>query len=185
MPSQLDDLKAELTRLTQRAQALIAPLDDAQLAASPPSGGWSIGQCFTHLDKVGRLYTEKLSQAVDGARARGLSGKEPYRMGLLGRLFVRSQEPPVRRKIGAPAAFVPGDLTPHEAFARYAEMHTILADVMTRAEGLPLDRMKITSARLRLNVFETFHSTLAHERRHLWQVEQISNALSNTPEPAR
>jgi DinB superfamily len=179
MASQLNELKAELARLTQHAQALVAPLDEVQLAATPLGGGWSVGQCFAHLDTVGRLYTDKLERAVHDAHKRGLSGTEPYRMGILGRLFVRSQEPPVRRKIGAPTAFLPSDLTPLEAFARYLDMHLNLADVMTQAEGLPLNRMKITSARLRLNVFETFHATLAHERRHLWQVESIAATLEN------
>jgi DinB superfamily len=180
MSSQIDELKAELARLTRHAQTLIAPLDEVQLAATPPDGGWSIGQCFEHLDTVGRSYTEQLKRAVDDAHRRGWSGGEPYRMGFFGRFVVQSQEPPVRRKIGAPKAFVPSDLTPPEAFARYLEMHADLADVMTRSEGLPLTRMKITSARMRLNVFEAFHGTLAHERRHLWQVESIVPSLQST-----
>ena len=179
MSSQIDELKAELARLTRHAQALIAPLDEVQLAAVPPEGGWSVGQCFAHLETVGRCYTDKLERAVDDAHRRGLSGNGPYRMGIFGRFFVRSQEPPVRRKIGAPTAFMPSDLKPLDAFRRYLEMHVNLADVMTRAEGLPLNRMKITSARLRLNVFETFHATLAHERRHLWQVESIIISFQN------
>lgn len=181
MSSQLADLKTELTRLTRQAEALVAPLSEAQMAASPPFGGWSVGQCFAHLDTVGRLYTAKLTQAVDNARAHEQSVTGPYRMGLLGRWFVRSQEPPVRLKTGAPGAFLPGDLPPREAFARYVAMHHTLEGVMARAEGLPLGQMKITSARLRLNAFEVFHATLAHERRHLWQAERIVAALPNTP----
>jgi DinB superfamily len=180
MSSQIDELKAELARLTRHAQTLIAPLDEAQLSATPPGGGWSVGQCFAHLNTVGRSYTDKLERAVNDARRRGLSGTEPYRIGIFGRFFVRSQEPPVRRKIGAPIAFMPNDLTPIEAFTRYLEMHANLADVMTRAEGLPLNQIKITSTRLRLNVFETFHATLAHERRHLWQVESILTSFQST-----
>ncbi len=179
MSSQIEELKVELARLTQHAQALISSLDEVQLTAMQPGGGWSVGQCFAHLGIVGRLYTDKLERAVDDAHKRGLSGTEPYRMGFFGRFFVRSQEPPVRRKIGAPTAFMPSDLTPVEVFARYLEMHGNLEDVMTRAEGLPLNRMKIISARLRLNVFETFHATLAHERRHFWQVESIVTSLQS------
>jgi DinB superfamily len=179
MSTQINELKAELSRLTQQAKAVIAPFDEVQLAATPPEGGWSIGQCFAHLDTVGRSYTDQIKRAVDDAHQRGWSGGEPYRMGFFGRFVVQSQEPPVRRKIGAPKAFLPSDLTPLEAFAHYLEMHTDLADVLTRSEGLPLTRMKITSARMRLNVFEAFHGTLAHERRHLWQAESIATAFQN------
>jgi DinB superfamily len=184
MISQLDDLKGELLRLTQHARTLIAPFSEVELAASLPEGGWSVGQCFTHLDTVGRSYLKKLSEAVDNAHTRGLRGSEPYWMSPIGRWFVHLQEPPVRLKIGAPAAFAPSDLAPTEAFARYLDMHDNFAEVMTRAKGLPLSRITITSeTRLRLSVFTAFHATLAHERRHLWQIERILSSVDLLRKP--
>lgn len=181
MSPELVELEAELTRLTQQAKALTASLSETQLAASPPDGGWSVGECFIHLDKVGRNYADKIERAIDDAHTRGLSGKGPYRLGLMGWVFVRSQEPPVRVKIAAPKVFVPSDLAPLEGFTRYVDMHDILTGLVVRAEGLPLNRITITSSRLRLNLFETFHAFMAHERRHLWQAERIREALPDTP----
>jgi hypothetical protein len=55
--------------------------------------------------------------------------------------------------------------------------------MVTSATGLAIDKVRVTSpvyARISYNVYGAFCILTAHERRHLWQAEQICKALDRT-----
>jgi hypothetical protein len=59
--------------------------------------------------------------------------------------------------------------------------HQVLA-LIALAEGLAVDRIKISSAfdhRVRYSVWSSFRANLSHQRRHLWQAEQVSEHFLN------
>ena len=50
-----------------------------------------------------------------------------------------------------------------------------------RAEGLPLEQLRIASpfnARLKYNLYSAFRLLPVHQRRHLWQAEQVRAQLT-------
>jgi hypothetical protein len=57
----------------------------------------------------------------------------------------------------------------------FVESQEILVDCLRAADGVALDRATLISPfnrRLRYNLLSAFAILAAHERRHLWQVEQ-------------
>jgi hypothetical protein len=78
--------------------------------------------------------------------------------------------------------FQPAGLSPKQTvYPRFVEQHRRLRAWMLEADGLDLWKNRLVSpaARLiRLSLGETFALLLAHLRRHVWQVRQISPAPS-------
>ena len=186
----LEPFHQQLLELETEAKALCAELTPAQLAQRPPSGGWSIQQCLDHLNVTGERYLENLEPAVEAARARGERGQGRYHYGLLGGLFIRSQEPPVRFRMKSPQLFQPtvqvsSNATPNErVLPAFLELQERLRKLLTRADGLPLNGLKIASPEskwLKMSVFEAFGLLLAHERRHLWQAQGVKQQIKDTP----
>jgi hypothetical protein len=67
---------------------------------------------------------------------------------------------------------------PAEVLAEFAKLQGELVRLLRRAHGLDLARVKVPSpvtSLLRLSLGQWFHFLAAHERRHLWQAEQITS----------
>lgn len=70
------------------------------------------------------------------------------------------------------------------------ESQAQLSEVVGSAAGLAIDRVRIKSpvyARISYNVYGALRILTAHERRHIWQVQQILKARDRgqAPGPAR
>ena len=66
------------------------------------------------------------------------------------------------------------------AWSAFEESQAQLAKTIQSAAGLAIDRVRVESpvyARFRYNVYGALCMLAAHERRHLWQMEQILKAL--------
>ncbi len=175
--AQLQGLVGQLDVIRSDAH-VFSDLTDAQLRQGPPAGGWSVGECLAHLNTVGRLYLEKLEPAL--AEAPTTTGEGPFRLGLVGGFFVRSQEPPVRRKLETPRAFAPVSKPQVGVTEAFFALQDELRVLIEGADGLDLGRVTITSPvtnLLRLNAFEALSLVLAHERRHLWQAARVREAI--------
>lgn len=178
--AQLQELTEQLEEIGSDAHVLLSGLTDAQLWQRPPAGGWSVGECLAHLNTVGRLYLEKLEPALAKAHAEGVTGQGPFRVGLIGGFFARSQEPPVRLKLKAPRAFAPVSEPQAGVTEAFLALQDALRSLIERADGLDLGRITVSSPitnLLRLNVFEAMSVVLAHERRHLWQAARVREAI--------
>jgi hypothetical protein len=100
------------------------------------------------------------------------------RADLMGRLLAWLLEPPSRVKTKTPPAFVPvADLPKADGLAAWDRAHATLADLVARARGAPIDRVKIVSpfdprGKLKYSVYSALLILAAHERRHLWQASR-------------
>ncbi|CAA9587934.1 MAG: hypothetical protein AVDCRST_MAG86-3954 [uncultured Truepera sp.] len=178
--SQLQELTEQVEAIGSNARALLSGLTDAQLWQRPPAGGWSVGECLAHLNTAGRLYLEKLDPALTEARAEGVTGQGPFRVGFIGSFFARSQEPPVRLKLRAPRAFAPGSGPQAGVTEAFYALQDALRSLIERADGLDLGCITVSSPvtnLLRFNVFEAMSVVLAHERRHLWQAARVREVI--------
>lgn len=172
----IDDIEARVRRLTE-------PLTPSQLNWQPDGGrGWSIAQCLDHLRVTGDLYLPALEEAAALARERGWKRRGPLELrGLLARWFVRQLEPPPRRRLRAPAKMQPASiLDPEAVLAGYfAALHRYRAFVQETAD-LDLHRVRYRNPAARnLRIFTVAAGLFimaAHERRHVWQAEQVRQA---------
>lgn len=176
----LASFEEQLRDLEEDAEGLCAGLTPEQFTQQPLSGGWSVQECLVHLNVTGELYLERLEPLLQAAKVEGKRGNAPLRYGLLGGLFIRSQEPPVRRHVKAPEVFRPVPTPDASVLPTFLALQERIRNLLLRTEGLPLNQLTLASPAskwLRMSVSEAFGLLLAHERRHLWQARRVKNEL--------
>jgi hypothetical protein len=178
LPQDLQRLLDEIDAADRAGEQLARQVTDEQFHWHPGGGAaWSIGQCLDHLATGNAYYCRAIRTGVDRARARGLRRRDAVRPGFLGRLFVESLEPPVRRRMTAPSASRPGVARPREDILReYHAAHDIVRGLIVDCSDLDVNRATFRNPYLRLVWFRVSTGLCviaAHDRRHLWQAEQI------------
>ena len=111
-----------------------------------------------------------------------LTTNRPLRTGALARLFIRNLEPPYRLRFKVLAPLVPRQHDFNSAWGAFQESQAQLAKTIRSAAGLAIDQVRIKSpvyGRFSYNVYGALRMLAAHERRHLWQIEQILEALDD------
>jgi hypothetical protein len=178
--AQLDAVVRELEDARERAHRLARGLDAATWTRRPPGGGWSVSECVQHLTLSSEAFLGRLQDAVTEARAKGLAAKAPYRLDVLGRLLCWMLEPPYRLRVKTSPPFVPGAQAPvTEVLGEFDRWQEALVACVRSAEGLAIDRVRVASpfgARARYSVYSSFRIIPVHQRRHLWQAEQLLRA---------
>ena len=187
---QLDGFRRQFEELANEADALVAPLSDAQFTWQPvvakgsagtPRYGWSVAQCIDHLNVTARMYLPVLDEGIANAIRQGHYGEGPYAYSWWARLFVRMLEPPPRFRTKTPAAFQPpSGRTRHEIMAAFRAYQVQYVDRLRQANGLDLARARTRSPVASWLVFPLgcgFAAMTAHERRHLWQARQVTQAM--------
>jgi hypothetical protein len=95
-PADIRDLLDQLEAAEREAAAIVAGLSEDQGTSRLEPGSWSISECFDHLATGNRVYLAAMRDPAARARLVGRSRRTPATAGWLGRLFVRSLEPPPR-----------------------------------------------------------------------------------------
>jgi DinB superfamily len=177
---ELDEFRRQFEQLANDADALVAPLSDAQFTWHPRPNAWSIAQCIDHLNVTARLYLPVLDEGIANAIRQGQYGEGPYVYWWLARMFVRMLEPPPRFRTKTPAAFQPPSArTRHEIMAAFRAYQVQYVDRLRQANGLDLARARARSPVVSWLVFPlgcAVAAMAAHERRHLWQARSVTEA---------
>jgi hypothetical protein len=189
----------ELRANGEEARRLTTGLDARAFWWRPAPGRWSVAECLAHVVLAGRAYHEEIDPVIRGARARGETDGEPTRGTRLGRLLVRSVEPPARLRLPAPRSIrparpeQPGDdpaAAPTAAgspLGDFLQLRHEHARRLRHADGLATARIRVASPFVPLvmmNLDTALRLITAHERRHLWQAQQVL-AHREFPRPAR
>ena len=181
MAPELEEFRGQFEALSADAGALVSPLSDAQFSWSPSPDVWSVAQCIEHLNVTARAYLPALDEGIASAIRAGVYGTGPFTYNILGRLMVRSMEPPPLFRFKAPAIFAP-PATPQaqrarsEIMAGFRGYQVQYIDRLRQANGVDLAKAKVASPSNRLlhiSLGSGFALQIAHERRHLWQARQI------------
>jgi len=180
LPTDLLEVHEQLDAADREARSLVVDLDDAQANWQPDGGAaWSIAQCLDHLAAANATYLMAMEEAVDRARARGRLRRGPARPGVFAALFLRSLEPPVRRKTRNPGIVTPTSALPlAEALSRFLRSQDGARRLLVSAADLDLAARFanpfVPGIRLRLHA--GFLILAAHGRRHLWQMRRVRGA---------
>ncbi len=176
---QLDTLLNQAQNVTLKAKSLVAGYSQTDLTTPLESASWSVAQCLDHLAQTTNAFLPPISSAI--ARAPRLATNRALRTGTLARLFIRNLEPPYRLRFKVPAPLVPIQHDFNSAWSAFDESQAQLAKTIQSAAGLAIDQVRVDSpvyARFSYNVYGALRMLTAHERRHLWQIEQILAAIS-------
>ncbi len=186
-PDDLDGLRRGFADVRARSAALLDGLDDRALNWSPaPGRSWSIAQCLDHLTISNTVYLDAMRPAIEQLQRDNRRRQRPIAAPLLGRLFVWSLEPPVRVKMPAPGKIAP----PPEPKLKN-EVWPAFLDILSERDRLleacvPFD---LNGTVFTNPFFKQWKLTVgtgwlvlgAHDRRHVWQAENIRTAWLRQP----
>jgi hypothetical protein len=175
-PETIDGLFAELARIEEEAEALVSPLNDAQVHWQPEGGRrWSVTQNLQHLAKTNDVYVRSMRAGL--ARA-GTPSASPRMLadvpGLFGRWFISVMEPPPRFRIKTRNIVQPPSAgSIHEALRAFIASHDVVRAFAREAAGNLGARFKSPFGPVRFGVGTGLLVIAAHDRRHLWQMRQV------------
>lgn len=178
----IDDLSRQFRETQDRAVHLVEPLSHAQFNWRPGTQAWSVAECLDHLSVTARAVVAKMRPAIADGRLRGLTATGPFTYGWFSRWFEAEMEPPPRRRTKTPTVFEISATSDHQkdiVLATFRATGDEWLAVLDLARGLDLRRVKTTSpvtSLLRFPLGAYFRVSTAHERRHLWQAEQVVTA---------
>jgi hypothetical protein len=175
---QLEAIAADVEAATTRLHALEGRLSDEAWRRRPAAESWSPAECVAHLNLTTQAMLPRFRAALDEARRLGRSTGGRYRRDLFGWLIARSLKPGNRLKTKTVAAFVPAGSQPApELIADFDRLHRDLLALIREADGLPLDRVKMTSPfneRVKYNLYSALAINAVHDHRHLLQAERAA-----------
>jgi hypothetical protein len=178
--SQLETVSDQVERVTLKARDLVGGHCGADLSTSLESASWSVAQCLDHLARTTNAFLPAISSAI--VLAPRLTSNRALRTGALTRLFIRNLEPPYRLRFKVLAPLVPCDRGFDAAWNAFDDSQAELMKTIHSAIGLAVDQVRVKSpvyGRFSYNVYGALRMLAAHERRHLWQIQQILKALDN------
>ena len=159
-----------------RALAVTRGLTPAQLATTPPQGGWSIAQVFEHLCRGNEAYLVPMAAAVAAARRRG-GAPRPHRPSFFGGLLLKAIAESNPRRLPTTPRMTPLAVREDVVEAFLGTLARI--DALAReADGADLRTgMWSPLGPIRLNLGDAFAILVAHAERHLGQAERTRRAL--------
>jgi hypothetical protein len=174
---QLEKIQREFEALSRQAGEVTHGITEDQFNWRPFDNRWSIAECLAHLSLQGSHLLPAIKEAVNKTRSRGLFSWGPFKVSWLGRLYIRSTEPPVRMRRRSPERHVPPrGQSLNVVLPGLLDLHRRIDDLMTEANGLDLSKIKVTPPRvplISLNLLEMLMYLAAHERRHIEQAWQV------------
>jgi hypothetical protein len=182
LSSQLAEISAQLDAATREASAVIQGLSPAQLHQRAAPDSWSVAECIVHLNMTSKEYLPILDEALERARQAGATDTRSLKMDVMGRMLRWMLEPPVRFKTKTTNQFQPQDVEPlEEVLPAFVSLQGELKTRVEKANGLAIDKAKIASPfndRIKYNLFSAFQILVTHERRHIWQADQVRKAIA-------
>jgi len=181
VPADIEILLEQLNAADRDADLLVRGASEEQGVWQPARGAWSIAQCLDHLATANTVYLNAMSSSAKRARERGLLRRGPALPGFLGAWFVRSLEPPVRMRLPAPKAIVPRSAPSlADAYFRFQASQRDVREFLHANRDLDLASIRFPNPfikGIRLSLATGLQVITAHERRHLWQVGRVREAV--------
>jgi DinB superfamily len=182
--AELGQVKQELLDARERARRLSEGLAEPLWASAPGSGRWSIAECIIHLNITSERFIPIIDDAIREGREMGVRATAPPRRDLVGWLLAKWLEPPYRLRSKTTSPFVPARIEPMaDVLERFDYLQGELLVRIDRAHGLPLERLRVVSpfnAKVKYNLYSAFRLLPVHQRRHLWQAEQVCARLTRS-----
>jgi hypothetical protein len=181
LPAELQRLLEDIDDADRRGAAIAASCSDEQFYWRPQNGaGWSIAQCLDHLGVMNVVYGTAIRDGIEAARRGGSTRREPAKPGYLGGKFVRSMEPPVTRRLRAPRKGKPAPVKGRQLILEgYRAGHDLTRQLIADAATIDANQARFKNPfvpLLRFSIATGLFVIAAHDRRHLWQAEQVTRA---------
>ena len=154
----------------------LAEHDEARWAERPDPGRWSALECVAHLNLTSEAYLRVIDDGLSRAERVPVGARVRYRLDPVGWMLLASMAPWLRLRVRTSAPFVPvaqgGRDAVLESFERLQDEQLRRVE---RADGLALDRVRVTSSfneRVTYNLFACLSFLPRHQDRHLQQAQR-------------
>ncbi len=181
MHPELQRLLDDIDACERRAEAIVADLDDKSVNWKPPPGtSWSVAQCLHHLAVMNEFYLRGTVERVQAARGHvgPFSGLRPT---AFGRSFVGWLEPPARFKSKAPTQSTPAPAMPRDSLVPlFKTSHDVFRALVKAGADVDINRVTMPNPfypRVKMRLSTVLLIIPAHDRRHLWQAENVKRSL--------
>lgn len=178
---ELEGIREQTDANGKRLQEICAGLSEAQLSWRPGPAKWSIAENLLHLARTTQIFLPILDAAIEKARGQGRFSNGPFRLGLMGRIYIWYSEPPPRIRLSAPKPIRPVlEGAAAGALDQFLESQEQMKKRLESANGIDIVGTRITSpfaSFIRMSLFALFSVGAAHERRHIWQISNIRSHL--------
>jgi hypothetical protein len=188
LPPDLQAVRDDMDAADRAAEELAARLKDDEFFWQPDGGRrWSVALCLDHLAVANTVYGASIRGAIETAKARGWGRRGPGAPGFFGRQFIASLEPPVKRRSGAPGKIKPMPNRGRDEILRaYRTAHDDIRTLIDEAAATDVNRATFRNPFIpivRVKVATAFQVIAAHDRRHLWQAEQVEREIRQRAAP--
>lgn len=179
MSNELNNLTAELEKISENARKTFGNLSAEQINWRPSAEGWSVGQCFEHLIKTNELFFPELEKIAGGERKNSFLENYSPLSGFFGNLLVKSLQKD-ERKFKAPSQeIVPLSEVSKDIIAQFVAHQNEVIEKIKQTAGDDWKKTVITSPFMRLVTYKLadgFRVIVEHERRHFRQAERVMQA---------
>ena len=180
LPGSLGDIAEQIEAIRERLETLAAGKSNEALNWRPEGNRWSIAECIEHLNLTADMLLPEIDKSIAAGVAAepGTEGVARHSM-VFGWLLPVIEPPPKRRFKTKPDLTPRPDLDAAKVIERFGQVRDEVVERLERARGIDLTRTKVRHPLIRLMSFrlgEIFTTIAAHERRHLWQAEQVTKA---------
>ena len=175
-------LKKELCDINIRSQHLLDGVGPERLGQRADPAKWSIAECLAHLNLTARVVQPAIETSLERGKQRKITGTGPFPPGAIGAFMTWFDEPPLKLRIRAPKMIAPrieaGDVP--QVVPEFWRLHAEWDRLLSGAAGLDLGRItaKPFPVPLSFRLAGLFAFMFAHERRHLFQAENVKKELA-------
>ena len=175
---QLACLLQQVESATNHAKRLVLGRSDHKLTVRVRTGSWSVTECLEHLALTTRVFLPPIAEIM--AVTPRLTRNRPLHCDAVARVLIHMLEPPYRLRHKVLAHLAPQRNDFPCVWKAFLESQEQLAEITRSAVGLAIDTVKIQSpvcSRVSYSVYGALGILSAHQRRHLWQMEQVLQSL--------
>ena len=178
-----DELTRQLNAIRILAQQLVSGRTRDQLTRRPDPSKWSIAECLAHLNLTADVVQSKIAAAIEQGRKMNMTGTGPFSPGGFGRLLIWIAEPPPKFRMRAPKKIAPAiaHADPAQIVADFMKFQDGWEKLIRDCDGLDQNRIKVASlfpGVPRLRLAAPIPWMMAHQRRHLWQAENVKRHIT-------
>lgn len=182
LPTELQALLDQIDACERDARDVVDGMSDEQINWQPDQGrAWSVGQCLDHLRAMDHFYVAEFIPLAEAARAAGAGPFAGFHPGRFARWFIRSQEPPPKRRLRAPKNVAPASaFGASEILEAYVRSHEPYRALVHTCASIDTDKVVAPNpffGRVRMRLSSALLIIPPHDRRHLWQARQVKHKL--------
>jgi len=170
----LDRLDQQVEEQLKEVIAVFQNIPEDLLLHQAENGGWSMAECFMHLNSYAGFYLPRIAQAL--ATTDSVDLNEPFKHGFLGKYFIDMMDAEQStKKYKAMKKHRPDNAdTAHEAVSGFITHLETLQALVRNASGKALNKSVKTSISplISIKVGDALQFVLTHNRRHLIQARK-------------